>query len=244
MISWFIPILFLIIATLYSSIGFGGGSSYIALLLLTKTPIELVPLIALFCNLIVVSGSSYHYIKKNLVNWRFFSSLIITSIPFAFLGGGLEIDERTLKLVLGSCLLIAGVRMLFLNKLTDFQTRIPPIWTLPLIGSILGFVSGLVGIGGGIFLSPILYNLRLERPKNISAICCMFIFVNSIAGLIGQLSKQETLYPIVSYWPLALVVLIGGQVGSIMGVNILSPKKVKLITAILVIFVSIKILFF
>lgn len=246
MISIYLIILFFFIATIYSSVGFGGGSSYIALLLVSKTPLEHIPLLALVCNLIVVSGSGFHYIKSSYVNWKFLSPFVISSIPLAYFGGSLSIDIHILKLILGICLLLCSIKMIFNTKKNYQGDSFPPLIVSVSLGIILGFLSGVVGIGGGIFLSPILYNFRWGKPYEISAVCCLFIFFNSIAGLFGQLSKlslfsiQENL--ILPYWPLALSVLIGGQIGVSTGITKLKPRWIEVTSAFLVLAVSIKIL--
>jgi len=242
MVSVHIIVLFLIIATLYSSIGFGGGSSYIALMFLAKVPFENIPIIALSCNLIVVTGGAYHYIKNKHVHWKLVYPFIVTSIPFAYFGGSLSIEKDLLKIILGLCLLLAGLRMILISKKDYTEHKIPPAWAALNLGATLGFLSGLVGIGGGIFLSPILYNLKWGKPKQISTVCCLFIFFNSIAGLLGQIKKLDSTDFVFDYWPLAIAVLIGGQVGSFMGATKLKPRWVELTTAILVLFVSIRIL--
>lgn len=235
--------LFFIIALIYSTIGFGGGSSYIALMILSEVPFEAIPIVALACNLIVVSGGVYHYIKKKHVEWKFVLSFTVASIPFAYLGGCISIDIDIFKIILGACLLLAGLRMLFFKKIDYTEYKTPPLFPALVLGAALGFISGLVGIGGGIFLSPILYNLKWGKPKQIASVCCIFIFVNSIAGLIGQVSKIQNFTFLENYWPLAIAVLIGGQVGSFIGTTKLKPRYLELTTALLVLFVAIRIFF-
>ncbi len=236
-------IFFFCIAIMYSSVGFGGGSSYIALLFVSQVSYEYIPSLALICNLIVVTGGAYHYIKNGHLNWKFIFPFIITSIPMAFLGGSIPIDKSLFKIILGVCLFLAGIRMIFFKKNTDYQDcHLPPLWASLFLGAGLGFVSGLVGIGGGIFLSPILFNLKWGKPKQIAAICCLFIFFNSFAGLIGQVQKLNDFTFITDYWPLLIAVFIGGQVGSFIGATKLKPRLIELGTACLVLIVSGRIL--
>jgi uncharacterized membrane protein YfcA len=243
-LNFYFILIFFVIALLYSSVGFGGGSSYIAFLLLFNVPYEMIPIIALSCNLVVVSGGAFHYIKNKQVEAKLILPFIVTSIPFAYLAGLIQIEKDTFKLVLGAFLLIAGIRMVVRIKRDYSENKIPPFWVSSLLGAFLGFISGLVGIGGGIFLSPIMYNLKWGKPKQISALCCLFIFFNSIAGLAGQLQKTNSFDSASSYWGLILAVFIGGQIGSHLGSNRLKPRYIEILTAVLVIVVALRIFFF
>lgn len=224
--------------------GFGGGSSYIAIMLLLNIPYEEIPIIALSCNLVVVTGGAFHYLKHKLVKLNLILPFIITSIPFAYLAGLISVDKEYFTIILGVCLLLAGIRMIVKGNSNYDNTKIPSIWLSSIIGIILGFISGLVGIGGGIFLSPIMYNLKWGRPKEISALCCLFIFFNSIAGLAGQLQKVNSFETINSYWGLIIAVFIGGQIGSLLSLNKLKPRYIELLTAVLVTLISVRVLFF
>lgn len=236
--------LFFIIAILYSLVGFGGGSSYIAILMLFNVSYSSVPIIALSCNLIVVSGSIIHFLKNDHIRWNLILPFVFFSIPAAYLGGLTRVDQATFKLILGICLLIAGLRMFF-NQRADYnECKIPPVWATSVLGALLGYVSGLVGIGGGIFLSPIMYNLKWGRPKQISALCSLFIFFNSIAGLLGQIQKINFDAKLLTFWPLVIAVFIGGQLGSFFGTSKFKPRAIEILTSILVLFVSMRILFF
>src|SRR3989338_5378690 len=187
-----IALLFFLTAFVYSSVGFGEGSTYLALLVLFGFSYLLIPKIALFCNLIVVSGGVYHYIKARQLSLRYVFPFLITSMPFAYLGGSLPIDKTTFLFLLALSLLVAGLRLFFFNKMEGEEKEIS--WKIALsiglpFGAILGFFSGLVGIGGGIFLSPLLYFLRWGRAQTIAASASFFILVNSLFGLAGQWTK-------------------------------------------------------
>ncbi len=235
--------LFTIVAIFYSSVGFGGGSSYLALLILFNAPFILIPSIALICNIIVVSGNSFHYLRAGYVNWRLLLPPTIASVPFAFLGGRLEIEEQIFIIILFVTLFITGLRMLFSYQSYDNNPKpykVLPLWLGAIIGSILGFLSGIVGIGGGIFLAPILYYFRAGSPKQIATTASLFILANSISGLIGQLQKSEIGNAILDYWYLPLLVLIGGQIGNFLTIKFIPAKIVALLTAILVLFVALR----
>jgi hypothetical protein len=177
-----ISVLFLIIAILYSTVGFGGGSSYIAILALSNYPYESIPVIALICNLIVVSGGTAHYYKKGHLKWNLFWPFAISSIPLSFLGGLIKINKETFLILLGICLLLAGFRLLVMDriKLDYKKTKEMKPKTGILIGGLLGLLSGLVGIGGGIFLAPILHTFRWGLPKQIAGTATLFICERSV----------------------------------------------------------------
>ena len=239
-----LAILFLVTATLYSSVGFGGGTTYIALLLIWGVPYYIFPVIALSCNIIVVSGSCYNYIKAGNLNFRLLFPYLVGSIPLSYIGGSLPIEKKIFELLLFLVLISAGTLLLFNFKSFDDKNEIyrkisPPIPIL--IGGILGFISGVVGIGGGIFLSPILFLIRAGKPKCIITAASLFILINSIFGIIGQITKNVVLGDIINYWYLLIIVLIGGQIGNFLNLKILPTKFLALITAALVILVSVRI---
>ena len=238
-----LSILFFITAILYSSVGFGGGSTYLALLLIWDIPYDIFPLIALFCNIIVVSGNSFNYIRAGNFNFRLLVPFLFGSIPFAFIGGSLVIQKEIFEILLFCVLSIAGILLLINNKSFEDKNIILKKLNFFLafaIGAILGFVSGVVGIGGGIFLSPILLLLKAENPKVIATTASLFILINSVSGILGQLTKSSFLSEIMNYWPLFLWVLIGGFLGNFINIKILSGRMLALITSILVIFVAMR----
>ena len=238
-----LSILFFITAILYSSVGFGGGSTYLALLLIWEIPYYIFPIIALCCNMIVVSGNCFNYIKAGNLNIKLITPYLSSSIPLAYIGGSLPIDKNFFEILLFIVLASAGVLLLFKFKSFDGKREIyksiPTIISV-LIGGFIGFISGLVGIGGGIFLSPILFLINAGKAKHIATAASLFIFINSIAGLIGQLTKSFVFNEIYNYWPLFLLVLIGGQLGNFLNIKIFPARILALVTAGLVIFVAIR----
>ena len=240
-----LAILFLVSATLYSSVGFGGGSTYLALLLIWGIPYFIFPIVALSCNIIVVSGNCFNYIRAGNLNLKLLLPYLIGSIPLAYIGGSLPIEKKLFEILLFLVLATAGTLLLFNFKSYDDKEenykKIPSIISV-LIGGILGFVSGVVGIGGGIFLSPILFLLRAGRPKHVVTSASLFILINSIFGIIGQLSKNTVLSEIQNYWYLLVAVLIGGQIGNFLNLKIFSTRALALVTAFLVLFVAFRML--
>ncbi len=241
-----LSILFFITAVLYSSVGFGGGSTYLALLLIWDVPYYIFPIIALFCNIIVVTGNSINYVRAGNHNFKLLIPFLIGSIPLAFIGGTLIVKKEIFEILLFLVLSIAGLLLLINNKSYEDKNIIIKklhLFVSILIGSVLGLISGIIGIGGGIFLSPILFLLKADKPKNIVTTASLFILINSIFGVLGQLTKENILNEIILYWPLFLTVLIGGLFGNYLNLKIFSNRVLALITSLLVIFVAIRMAF-
>ena len=239
-----LSILFFVTAILYSSVGFGGGSTYLALLFIWGLPYYIFPIIALCCNIIVVSGNCFNYIKAGNLNLKLLIPYLVGSIPLAFIGGFLPIEKRLFEILLFLVLTLAGTLLLFNFKSYDDKEesyKKIPIPISILIGGVLGFVSGVIGIGGGIFLSPILFLIRAAKPKHIVTAASVFILINSFSGIIGQLTKNWVLILIPHYWLLLLTVLIGGQVGNFLNLKVFPARILALVTALLVLFVAIRI---
>ena len=251
--TYLIAGLFLIIAILYSSVGFGGGSSYLAILAIFEVSYLLMPKIALICNLVVVTGGTYIYLKNKKLSFSRAVPFVITSVPMAFLGGIIPVEKIIFLTILAIALFIAGFVMLIFNKTgqpelesddNNFQNSIKKSWIYGLsVGSGLGFIAGMVGIGGGIFLAPILHLSKWGTSKQIAATATFFILVNSVSGLIGQYTKEPCHMSDLNILYFAIPALIGGQIGSRMSSKFLSEKVIKTMTAILVLFVSIRIIY-
>ena len=235
--------LFFLTAILYSSVGFGGGSTYLALLLIWGVPYQVFPIIALCCNIIVVSGNCFNYIKAGNINIKLLTPFVFSSIPFAFIGGSLQLDKIFFEILLFTVLTLAAVLLLLkfksFNESKEVNYDIPKVVSF-LIGGTIGFISGVVGIGGGIFLSPILILIKAGKTKHVATTASLFILINSISGLFGQFTKGFILNEIYYYWPLFLLVLIGGQLGNFLNIKILPARLMILLTAGLVIFVSVR----
>ena len=240
-----IPI-FIAIALLYSSVGFGGGSSYLAILALFSIEFRMLRVIALLCNIAVVSGSVYLFWKNGHIRWEKILPLVILSVPAAFLGGYLRISERTFFIALGLTLIAAALAIWFRKQSNpeDPKYQKPRIFFKnSALGGGIGFLAGLVGIGGGIFLSPALHLMNWDRAKAISAAAAFFILVNSVAGLFGQFQHMALVDINVKmlFWLLASVIA-GGQIGARMGIHVFNPKVVRRMTAVLVLYVGVQLL--
>ena len=233
--------LFLLTALLYAAVGFGGGSTYSALLVLAKTDFHLIPVISLMCNLLVVSVGTWRFARAGQMPWRRAWPLFTLSVPLAWVGGRLAVSELLFVGLLAVSLLVAGLAMLWQRKPLPDDTTSAPTWREPIIGGMLGLLAGIVGIGGGIFLAPVLHLMRWGGAKAIAGTCALFILVNSIAGLAGQLAKPEAMSRLEAmggYWLLFPAVAIGGLAGSMIGSTRLKPRHLAVMTAILVLYVA------
>ena len=236
---------FLIIATLYSSVGFGGGSSYLALLALVFVSFFAIRSTALICNLVVVSGSSYLYWKKGHLDFKKFFPFIISSIPMAFLGARFRLSENTFFIILGGALIISALALIYQTiqgeKSEEINPNYPPYVTY-LLGAGIGLLSGLVGIGGGIFLAPILNHMKWDKSIKIAALASFFILVNSISGIGGLLTKGTFEFPWIEGIGLIVAVFIGGQIGIRLSLSKLTGNGIKVVTAMLVLIVGLRVL--
>jgi uncharacterized protein len=230
-------------AALYASVGFGGGSTYTALLTLSGTDFTVLPAISLICNIIVVTGGSIRFARAGEVDWKRVIPLVAVSAPLAWMGGLTPIGEPAFKLVLAISLLAAG--LLLVQKEPSGSSR--PLRTRSTgfdiaAGAGTGYLAGLVGIGGGIFLAPILHLTHWGSARRIAATASIFILINSIAGLAGQMMKLAQtgngIAAVWHYWPLMIAVLIGGQLGSFAALRLLSQSVVRRATAILILYVA------
>ena len=241
---WHIIFLFFIVAILYSSVGFGGGSSYLAILALTGIVFIQIRATALVCNIIVVSSNVFLYHQQQKINWKKIVPLIIVSIPLSYLGGYLKISQQFFFILLGITLLFAAITMWLSKKIIAIDEKKLKNNTIKngTYGAIIGFISGMVGIGGGIFLAPILHITKWDTPKKIAATASVFILVNSIAGLLGQYANPDFFIDWNLTSLLLISVFIGGQIGNRISNNYLTPIQLKKATAILIAFVSLRIL--
>jgi uncharacterized protein len=238
----FLIIGFFVIALVYSSVGFGGGTSYLALLgqsfLFVSQP--QIKTTALLCNIIVVTGGTYIFYKSGKLDLKKSWPFILASIPLAFIGGFWKLSDNTFFIILGASLVFASL-LLWIKPREDKPTLNSSVPLNLGIGGGIGFLSGLVGIGGGIFLSPILHLIRWNEAKKISALASLFILVNSISGLTGQLAQKPEIDWLFVF-PLLLAVLVGGQIGSRLGAHRFNPLHIKRITAVLIFVAGVNIL--
>ena len=236
---------FLVTALLYASVGFGGGSTYSALLALTGFDYRVLPVLSLACNIVVVTGSSVRFARAGLTPWR--GAIVLTAIaaPAALLGGLTPIGEGAFLTLLGASLVLTGLTLCVpetsVCPVTGEAEPMKAARYMPLLAAPIGYLAGLVGIGGGIFLAPLLHLVRWNGARQVAATAAFFILVNSLFGLVGQLAKNgpdrfgEAL---AMGLPLLLAVVVGGQIGSLLAVRFLPQNIIRWLTAALTVWVG------
>ena len=232
----------MLIAFFYSSVGHGGASGYLALMALFGFAPESIRYYALILNLVVSAIAFISYARAGHFRLRLAIPFLITSMPAAYLGAQISINPTLYKIILGIMLLIAVLRMLMVGNNDNKETRNPPVAIAMGIGLLLGLVSGIIGIGGGILLSPLLILARYARIKEASAAAALFIFLNSASGLAGLMTTKFTFQPEIIYWIMGVVV--AGFAGSAMGSRTFSELNLKRVLSLVLIAASIKLFFF
>lgn len=241
---WFIIVLFFLVSILYSSVGFGGGSSYLAILALTGIIFTQIRATALLCNIVVVSGNVFLFYQQKELDFKKTIPLVLLSVPFAFLGGYLKINQNFFFILLGFTLFFAAITMWFSKKISVSSKKNTKQNTFKnsSLGGVIGFISGVAGVGGGIFLAPILHLTNWDTPKKIAATASFFILVNSFSGFLGQYSNPNFNMDWKLTSILVITVFIGGQIGGRISNKYFSSIQLKKTTAIVIVFVSIRIL--
>lgn len=240
-----LPLGFFVTALLYAAVGFGGGSTYSALLTLVGFDYRLLPLVSLACNVVVVMGSTVRFARSGVMPWRKALLVSLAAAPLAFLGGLTPIRQATFLFVLGLSLVAAGLALLLPRspEVESKPTRLAG-W-MAVIAAPLGYLAGLVGIGGGIFLAPLLHLTRWARAREIAATTSLFILINSLSGLAGQLAKNgidrfgEAL---AGALPLLIAVVLGGQIGSLLAIRFLPERVIRWLTAALTVWAGSRLL--
>jgi hypothetical protein len=235
---------FFLIALVYASVGFGGGTSYLAFLSLSffALPFTMIKATALMCNIVVVSSGAYIFYKEGKLDLKKDWPYLLASVPFAYLGGQWPLKENDFFLLLGFVLLSASLLLWIQPGETEAHPQREKVWLQIPVASGLGFLSGLTSIGGGIFLSPVLHFLKWKEAKKISALASVYILVNSISGLLGQLSRGLPKMDWKLVIVLLLVVIMGGQIGSRLGARRFNPLYIKRITSVLIFVAALNIL--
>ena len=240
--TWIFIVILPLVALMYASVGHGGASGYLALMALFSFSPELMKPTGLLLNLFVSGISFYHFWKSGYFKHRLFFGFSIGSIPLAFLGGRFDIDTSLYKIILGILLLFAILKMInIIGK--ESQTTKPVNTSIAVVtGAFIGFFSGLIGIGGGIILSPIILLLNWGNAKEAAAVSALFIWVNSAAGITGQYSNGIQLNEHI--WVFVFVALVGGYFGAYIGSKHLNNKSLKTLLAFVLLLASIKLFFF
>ena len=245
----YLTALFFVTAIVYASVGFGGGSTYNALLVLSGADFRVLPSVALTCNIIVVTGGVWHFSRAGHLQLKLVLPFLALSVPMAWLGGRLPIDERVFVGLLGLSLAFAGLRLLVNRTRDSGPAASPPaarMWAIGLpVGAAIGLLAGQVGIGGGIFLDPLLHVLHWGTARGIAAASSLFILINSVSGLAGQMMKLGDIGQLGQFYQylwLFPAVLLGGQAGSLIGSRHLPGPLVRRLTAVVVLYVAARLL--
>ena len=240
-----LAVAFALTALLYAAVGFGGGSTYSALLALAGVDFRLLPVLSLLCNVVVVAGSTVRFARAGITPWR--GALLLTGVaaPAAFLGGLTPIGESAFLALLGASLVLTGLTLLVpVSSDAEGQSSGAARW-MPILAFPIGYLAGLVGIGGGIFLAPFLHLTRWNGAREVAATAALFILVNSLFGLAGQLLKNGPDLVGAAFafgLPLLIAVAVGGQIGSLLAVKVLPQKLIRWLTAALTIWVGARLL--
>jgi hypothetical protein len=231
--------LFFLAALLYSSVGHAGASGYLAVMALAGIAPTIMKPTALALNILVAIIATIKFYRVGSFSWRIFVPLIISSIPFAYLGGRLLLPELYYKPLVGIILIFSAWKLIKTAKNgSDYDIQKPSIPVLVIMGVVLGLLSGLTGVGGGIFLSPILVVFRWAPIKVISGVAAGFILVNSISGILGVMSANTQFHPSLPLW--AIVVIIGGFIGAEYGSKRLGNKSIQQFLALVLLIAGIK----
>jgi uncharacterized membrane protein YfcA len=228
-----------LVAILYSSVGHGGASGYLAVMALLSVPAATTRPSALLLNVFVASVGTIQFYRAGFFAWRTFLPFAVTSIPFAFIGGMITLPSNVYKIILGVVLVVAAVRLAW-NLKADADPKEPVIWMALIIGAAIGLLSGLVGVGGGIFLTPVLLLMNWSGTKTAAGVSAMFILVNSISGLAGNYSQLIRLPSDVTFWIAAAVV--GGVIGSTLGARRFNSLTLRRVLAVVLVFAGVKLI--
>lgn len=238
---WIFLLILPLISFLYSSVGHGGASGYLALMSLFSFPHLVMKPTALLLNIFVAGISFYYYYKEGFFNKKLFLYFALASIPMSFLGGTLDIDATLYKKILAILLVFAVLKMLNVFGKESTKIKDIKIWQGILIGSAIGFFSGLIGIGGGIILSPVIILFHWGKMKEAAAVSALFIWVNSVAGLAGQLSSGVNVSS--ESFLMVIIALIGGIIGAYFGSKIINNQTLRYVLAFVLIMASVKLFF-
>ncbi len=234
--------LIFIAAALYSTVGHAGASGYLAAMALFGLAPTVMKPTALVLNILVATIATVKFAKAGFFSWRTLWPFALTSIPMAALGGAIKLEDQDYKKIVGAVLLYSAVRLLLKPRLvTDSEAKLPRLQIALLSGAGMGFLSGLVGVGGGIFLSPLLLLMKWEETRRAAGVAAAFILVNSIAGLLGHLASVREVPTAIPWWLLAAGV--GGWIGAELGSRKLDPLAIRRVLSVVLFVAGLKMLF-
>lgn len=239
--EFFIISAIFVVAVLYSSVGHGGASGYLAAMaLLTAAAPEVTRPTALILNIFVASVAALQFYRRDYFDWKIFLPFAAASIPFAFIGGMISLPSKVYRIVLGIVLLLAAARLAW-NFSSEKEIKEPKIWLVLAIGAGIGLLSGLVGVGGGIFLTPILLLMNWTETKKAAGVSAMFILVNSVSGILGNYAQVVKLPASVWLWIIAA--LFGGLIGSTLGSRYFNTLTLRRVLAFVLFIAAAKLVF-
>ena len=233
-------ILLFCVAFLYASVGHGGASGYLALMAIFSIAPDVMKPTALLLNLFVSLTSFIQFYRGGYFRMKLFLPFALASVPFAFIGGMISIDASMYKQVLGWLLLLPVIRFFFFNNVEVKEQKDHSLIIALAIGAVIGFLSGLIGIGGGIILSPVLLLLHWADMKQTAAISALFIFVNSLSGLAGQFTKG--IHFTTDMYLYVLIAFTGGLAGAYCGAARLKQGMLKYMLATVLLIAAVKLL--
>lgn len=231
-----------IVAFLYSSVGHGGASGYLAVMAIVGIAPPLMKSSALIMNLAVSLFSFYGFYRAGFFKWKLFWPFAIASIPMAYLGGTMTLSDSIYKKILAVCILISIARLLYQFKQEEIENKDVPTWAGLTAGGIIGLISGMIGIGGGIILSPLMLLMKWAKLKETAAVSALFIFVNSLSGLYGQIMKGGFKIPENLQWAI-LATIFGGVLGSYFGSQKFNLPTLRYLLALGLVIASAKLIF-
>ncbi len=231
---YFLAAIFFVIAFVYSSVGLGGGSSYTAMMAIMGFSVLAIPMISLSLNLLATTIGSYNFIRKKHLQWQLLTPFLVTSIPMAYFGGSLQVSKEFFYWVLlaSLCFVAARIYLWKVTKLPLNMSKRSKIIVSLVAGSVLGLIAGLAGIGGGVYLVPLIILLGLGTAKQAAACGVVFVWLNSLFGLLSRLQYNPMEIGIFPY--LFVAVLAGAVMGSYLGASIFSSKKMEKILGVII----------
>jgi uncharacterized protein len=237
-----LAVLFGAVSLLYATVGQAGGTAFLALMAFASFPSNEMRPTALLLNIVAATYSTWIFNRGGLVDWAKLKPLLVASLPTALIGGLIVLDEHGYKIVTGLVLLSAAIVLVFRRSQDGKPDRQTPLWGAVTVGATVGFVSGLTGVGGGVFLAPILIALHWASPKQTAVLSAPFILANSAVGLVGAMVIGQTPSP--ETWVYAIATLAGAMIGTIVGLRWLSQTVTRYVLAAILATAGLQLLFF
>ncbi|HEX8736175.1 MAG TPA: sulfite exporter TauE/SafE family protein [Pyrinomonadaceae bacterium] len=230
-----------LVAVLYSSVGHAGASGYLAVMALLSVAPNVSRPTALVLNIFVAAIAAFQFTRAGFFDWRIFLSFAAASVPFAFVGGMIVLPTSVHKILLGAVLLIAAARLAWSWTAEERQIVAPSVWLALILGALMGLLSGLTGVGGGIFLTPVLLLTGWTETKKAAGISAMFILVNSISGLLGNYAQISNLPS--SVWAWIAAAIAGGFIGSTLGSQKFNSTTLRRVLSVVLVIAGLKLIF-